>query len=88
MAEKYDREDGVIAVTGAASGLGRLICEELRRTGFIVIGIDKKDSDGVWMIDLADVTDFETLPECPPNLVGIFNSAGIKGNEWFYDITC
>lgn len=84
MAEKYDREDGVIAVTGAASGLGKLICENLRYVGFVVLGIDKSQSTKTFQADVADIN---TLPDCPDNLVGIVNCAGINGNEWFEDVT-
>lgn len=84
MSAKYNRHDALIAVTGAASGLGKMIADALYNDGFGVMCIDKKKAYGC--IE-ADVTEAESLPECPDNLVAIVNCAGINGNEWFEDVT-
>ena len=77
-AVKY--EDGCIAVTGAASGLGAALVSILDNAyGIKVLAIDKTYDH--------DVTRPETLPACPDDLVALVNCAGINGAEWFEDLT-
>lgn len=50
-------------VTGAASGIGSAVCETLRELGYEVLGIDRKEADGIAGIDLADATVGEQVLE-------------------------
>ncbi len=50
---------GVVIVTGAASGLGRVYCRELASAGWTVVGADvqEADADGIALAVAADVAD-------------------------------
>jgi 3-oxoacyl-[acyl-carrier protein] reductase len=52
--------EGVVVVTGAAAGLGQVYCRELRAVGYTVIGADVRESEGV---DLSIVTDVTSRQE-------------------------
>ena len=56
---------GVVIVTGAASGLGRVYCRELAAAGWTVVGADVRDAggEGVSLAVVTDVGDVESTEE-------------------------
>lgn len=50
---------GVVIVTGSASGLGSTYCRELAAAGWTVVGADLRETDGVELSVLTDVSDRE-----------------------------
>jgi 3-oxoacyl-[acyl-carrier protein] reductase len=52
---------GVVIVTGAAAGLGRVYCRELTAAGWTVVGADlRKAEEGVALALVADVADVDS----------------------------
>ncbi len=68
-------------VTGAASGIGKAITEQLRARGDEVIGVDRYDAEGIIGYDLADHTSRKSLIDECARLLGrvdvLVNAAGI-----------
>ncbi len=86
-----DRSAAVV-VTGAASGIGRAVCEALRRSGDCPLGVDRSDGDEVDVVaDLTDAVGLEAamtaaLAERGP-MRALVNAAGIGYVESFEDAT-
>src|SRR4051794_17946699 len=82
----------VVAVTGAASGLGAACAELLARRGATVIGIDRVSASpppgGSWVtLDLADVDAIAPAFAGLERLDGLVNAAGVMDTRRFGDIT-
>jgi NAD(P)-dependent dehydrogenase (short-subunit alcohol dehydrogenase family) len=77
----------VVAVTGAAGGIGRAVCERLRRDGATVYGLDLRAPDGPHGLAV-DVTDAESvdrafglIEEAEGRLDGVVAGAGIVEDD-------
>ena len=82
----------VVAVTGAASGLGSACADLLAARGATVIGIDRipasAPAGGSWAtLDLADVDALAPVFEHAGRLDGFVNAAGVMDTRRFGDIT-
>lgn len=71
----------VIAVTGAASGIGKATAALLKQQGARVIGVDRNPADGVdefFQVDLSQRASIDALVEqLPDNIDGLANIAGV-----------
>lgn len=65
---------GVVVVTGAASGLGRVYCRELASAGWTVVGADLReaDGDGVALAVVVDVADPDSTERMARETLGRF----------------
>jgi NAD(P)-dependent dehydrogenase (short-subunit alcohol dehydrogenase family) len=75
-----------IVATGAASGIGRAVCEQLVAHGHEVLGLDLRPTDvtGVAPVvcDLADADSIDAvLDRIGPRIAGLVNCAGLPGTH-------
>jgi NAD(P)-dependent dehydrogenase (short-subunit alcohol dehydrogenase family) len=83
------RLDGKVAViTGTASGIGAATAKRMREEGATVVGVDLRESDGVDLSIVADVTDEEAVRgmyaearERFGHIDVLFNNAGISPDD-------
>lgn len=76
--------NGPIVVTGAASGIGLALAEQLRSAGATVYGLDRRDSPlGSVRTLLCDLSDPDSIRDAvaalPDRITGLANVAGIPG---------
>lgn len=74
-----------IIVTGAASGIGAETARELRRSGAVVLGVDRNECDHVdefYAVDLASADAIDHLiDELPDGCDGLCNIAGVAPTQ-------
>lgn len=72
-----------IVVTGAASGIGRALCEQLVSAGYDVFGLDRRESPGARaIVDLADPESIDAVIDAvPAQIDGLANVAGLPGTH-------
>ncbi len=77
-----------IVVTGAASGIGAALCEQLKQTGASVTGLDRQAGELVThSVDLTDWDDIRTVAEQIEGPVdGLAHVAGLPGTRPIEDI--
>jgi NAD(P)-dependent dehydrogenase (short-subunit alcohol dehydrogenase family) len=83
-------ENRVAIVTGAASGIGRALCDELAGRGAVVVGVDIKFA-GAMHLDVRDSAAVEKLVDDTVRARGrldfMFNNAGIGVSGEMRDLT-
>ena len=80
-------EGKVVAVTGAASGLGAACAALLAERGATVIGIDRVPGAGRWLtLDLAEIDAIAPAFASLGRLDGLVNAAGVMDTRRFEDI--
>ncbi|MGO3325448.1 coniferyl-alcohol dehydrogenase [Gordonia sp. (in: high G+C Gram-positive bacteria)] len=69
-----------VVVTGAASGIGAALTDQLRAAGREVIGLDRTEGPGIVECDLSDPASIDAaLPQIPAVIAGLANVAGVPG---------
>lgn len=69
-----------VVVTGAASGIGAALVQQLRARGQDVVGLDRVSGEGIVVCDLADPIWIQAvLAQLPATVGGLANVAGVPG---------